>query len=142
MATFRLESDTLHRHQPEDSARNVWQGAVRSLQPMHDRVRVVIDGRPPVTATATPSALAELGLPTFARVWMCVRAGDIRCYGRPSRWECESTWVSGRHRREDANGERADPHLLRVVRGQVCDLLKKLAVGPLQRRKVELESAG
>ena len=61
MATFRLESDTLHRHQPEDSARNVWQGAVRSLQPMHDRVRVVIDGRPPVTATATPSALAELG---------------------------------------------------------------------------------
>ena len=91
MARFRLESGTLHRHQPEDSARNVWQGAVRSLQPMHDRVRVVIDGRPPVTATATPSALAELGLHTVARVRMCVKAGDIRCYGRPSRWECEST---------------------------------------------------
>jgi hypothetical protein len=98
MARFRLESDTLHRHQPEDSARNVWQGTVRSLQPMHDRVRGVIDGRQSfidgrqsVIETAPPSALAELGLHTVARVRMCVKAGDIRCYGRPSRWECEST---------------------------------------------------
>ena len=81
MAMFRLESDTLHRHQPEGSARNVWQGTVRSLQPVHDRVRVVIDGRPPVIATATPFAFAELGLLAVARVWMSVKAGDIRGYG-------------------------------------------------------------
>ena len=84
MAVIRPESVTLHRHQPEGSARNVWQGTVRSLQPMHDRVRVVIDGRPPVIATVTPSALAELRLLPGASVWVSVKAVEIRGYVRAS----------------------------------------------------------
>lgn len=82
MAVIRPESVTLHRLQPEGSARNVWQGTVRSLQPMHDRVRVLIDGRPPVIATVTPSALAELGLHAGAPVWVSVKAVEIRGYRR------------------------------------------------------------
>ena len=82
MAVIRPESVTLHRLQPEGSARNVWQGTVRSLQPMHDRVRVFIDGRPPVIATVTPSALAELGLHAGAPVWVSVKAVEIRGYRR------------------------------------------------------------
>ena len=84
MAVIRPESVTLHRHQPEGSARNVWQGTVRSLQPMHDRVRVIIDGRPPVIATVTPPALAELGLHAGAPVWVSVKAVEIRGYLRAS----------------------------------------------------------
>ncbi len=84
MAVIRPESVTLHRLQPEGSARNVWQGTVRSLQPMHDRVRVLIDGRPPVIATVTPSALAELGLHAGAPVWVSVKAVEIRGYLRAS----------------------------------------------------------
>lgn len=82
MAVIRPESVTLHRLQPEGSARNVWQGTVRSLQPMHDRVRVFIDGRPPVISTVTPSALAELGLHAGAPVWVSVKAVEIRGYRR------------------------------------------------------------
>lgn len=85
LAVIRPESVTLHRHQPEGSARNVWQGTVRSLQPMHDRVRVLIDGRPPVIATVTPSALAELGLLAGAPVWVSVKAVEVRGYRGPNR---------------------------------------------------------
>jgi hypothetical protein len=57
---------------------------------MHDRVRIVIDGRPPVMTVATPPSPAELGLRARARVRVSVKAVDIGGYCRASRWECGS----------------------------------------------------
>ncbi len=80
----RPESVTLHRHQPEGSARNTWPGIVRSLQPSHDRVRVLIDGEPSVVAVVTPAAIAELGLVTGTPVWLSMKAVDLAVYPSPA----------------------------------------------------------
>ena len=80
----RPESVTLHRHEPEGSARNIWQGTVGSLQPSHDRVRVLIEGEPAVVAVVTPAAVAELGLVTGTRIWMSMKAVDLAVYRSPA----------------------------------------------------------
>ncbi len=75
---------TLHRHRPEGSARNVWPGTVASLQPSHDRVRVLVDGEPGVVAAVTPGAVAELGLSKGTPVWMSLKAVDLDVYPSPA----------------------------------------------------------
>ena len=80
----RPESVTLHRQLPEGSARNIWQGIVGSLQPSHDRVRVLIEGAPAVVAVVTPAAVAELGLVKGTPVWMSMKAVDLAVYRSPA----------------------------------------------------------
>ncbi len=84
LAVLRPESISLHRDQPEGSARNVWQGVITSIQPSHDRVRVLVDGQPSVIATVTPSAIAELDLSKGSSVWMSLKAVDVSAYSAPS----------------------------------------------------------
>lgn len=79
-AVLRPESIGLHRSPPEGSARNVWQGTITSLQPSHDRVRVLIDGEPSVVATVTPAAVAELGLAKGSSVWLSLKAVDLEVF--------------------------------------------------------------
>ena len=83
-AVVRPEAVTLHRHQPEGSARNAWPGVVASLQPSHDRVRVVIDALPSIIATVTPAAITELGLSRGSPVWMSLKAVDVDVYASGS----------------------------------------------------------
>lgn len=84
LAVVRPESVTLHRQRPEGSARNVWPGQVTSVQPMHDRVRVHVDGTPPIIATVTPAAIADLRLARGVDVWMTVKAVEIDAYPTPA----------------------------------------------------------
>jgi molybdate transport system ATP-binding protein len=70
-------SITVHATAPSGSARNVWTGAVESVEPIGDRVRVRIRGVVPLTAEVTPAALAELGLVTGGLVWTSVKATDV-----------------------------------------------------------------
>jgi molybdate transport system ATP-binding protein len=62
------------------SARNTWPGTVAGLTLLADRVRLDIDGEPPVVADVTPAAVAELGLHAGATVWVSVKATDLDVY--------------------------------------------------------------
>ena len=84
LCVIRPEAVTLHRTHPEGSARNVWQGRVLAIQGSHDRVRVVIDGEPSVTAAVTPAAVAELGLVPDMPVWLSLKAVDLAVYPSPA----------------------------------------------------------
>ena len=84
LAVLRPESIAVHRHQPEGSARNSWPGVVTSLQPSHDRVRVLVDAEPSVIATVTPGSVAELGLTKGSAVWLSLKAVDIDAYATPA----------------------------------------------------------
>lgn len=84
LAVLRPESISLHRSAPEGSARNVWQGLVTSLQPSHDRVRVLVNATPSVIATVTPASVAELHLAKGAPVWLSVKAVDFEVYATPA----------------------------------------------------------
>jgi len=80
LAVVRPEAVTVHRHRPEGSARNCWQGTVSSLQPARERVRLLIDGEPSMIATVTPAAVAELGLTRGTHVWLSLKAVDVDVY--------------------------------------------------------------
>jgi molybdate transport system ATP-binding protein len=84
LAVIRPEAVTIHRQHPEGSARNVWQGTITGLQPAHDRVRVLVDGQPPVIAAVTPSSVAELSLVKGSQVWLSVKAVDVDVYSTPA----------------------------------------------------------
>ena len=79
-AVVRPEAVTLHRQEPEGSARNSWQGIVSSLQPSHDRVRVIVEALPPMIAAVTPAAVADLSLTKGSPVWMSLKAVDVDVY--------------------------------------------------------------
>lgn len=79
-AVLRPESIGLHRSAPQGSARNVWQGTITSLQPSHDRVRVLVEAEPAVVATITPAAVAELGLAKGSSVWLSLKAVDLEVF--------------------------------------------------------------
>ncbi|KQX62851.1 ABC transporter ATP-binding protein [Angustibacter sp. Root456] len=76
---------SLHAEHPvPGSARNVWQGTVDGLEPLHDRVRVHVDAQPPVLVDVTPGAVAELRLVPGARVWLTVKATEVEVYPDPA----------------------------------------------------------
>ncbi len=85
LAVIRPESITVHRHEPEGSARNTWPGTVSAITPMLDRVRVHVEGRPSLVATVTPDAVADLRLSPGASVWLSLKAVDLDVYATPTR---------------------------------------------------------
>ena len=74
------QSVSLHRLQPEGSARNVWSGTVADLDRRADRVRVRVDGPVALVAEITPAALAALSLAPGERVWVSVKATEVTGY--------------------------------------------------------------
>ena len=70
----------LHRVRPEGSARNVWPGEVGGLDLEGGRVRVRVEGRPPIVAEVTPAAVAALGLAEGVGVWASVKATEVSVY--------------------------------------------------------------
>ena len=89
LAVLRPEAITLHLLRPEGSARNVWQGRVRALTPMHDRIRVSIDALPPVVATITHSALADLKLSVGTPIWVSAKTLTIEAFKVGAKKELE-----------------------------------------------------
>ena len=70
----------LHRSQPEGSARNVWMAEAGGLDFQGDRVRVQVNGSPPIVAEVTPAAAAELHLRDGGPVWVSLKATEIEVY--------------------------------------------------------------
>ena len=80
----RPEAVTIHRQRPEGSARNAWAGVVAGLQPMHDRVRVQVEGAPSIIATVTPDAVAALHLMPGTEIWVSVKAVELDAHAIPA----------------------------------------------------------
>ena len=88
LVAFPPTSVTLHRREPEGSARNVWQGHIAGLEQHAHTVRVQVTstgadgspGHPPVLADVTPVAAAELELAPGAPVWVSFKATDTHVY--------------------------------------------------------------
>ncbi len=71
---------SLHRRRPEGSARNVWRGRIDTVEPVGDRLRVRVDGSPPVVAEVTPGAAHDVGLTESTEVWVAVKATEVDVY--------------------------------------------------------------
>jgi len=71
---------TMHRSKPEGSARNAWLGDASGLHLHGDRVRVQVDGSPPIVAELTPAGAADLRLAEGGPVWVSVKATEIDVY--------------------------------------------------------------
>lgn len=82
LVAFPPTSVTLHRHQPEGSARNVWAGTIAGLEQHAHTVRVRVEAprHPPVLADVTPAAVAELELVVGAPAWVSFKATDTHVY--------------------------------------------------------------
>jgi molybdate transport system ATP-binding protein len=76
----RPQAVTVHRDQPDSSARNTWPATVADLAADHDRVRVQLVGPVPLVAEVTPAAVADLDLTPGAEVWVSVKAVDLAVY--------------------------------------------------------------
>jgi molybdate transport system ATP-binding protein len=77
---IRPQAVTVHRHEPDSSARNTWPATVADLAADHDRVRVQLAGPVPLVAEVTPAAVADLDLVPGAEVWVSVKAVDLAVY--------------------------------------------------------------
>src|SRR5213075_3232265 len=70
----------IHRTRPDGSPRNAWPGRVGAVEPLGDRFRVQVDGRPSVVAEVTGAAVRDIGLADGADVWVAVKATEIDVY--------------------------------------------------------------
>ena len=96
----RPQAVTVHRTEPEGSARNTWPAVVAELEADHDRVRVALEAIPvpgprsdtgpglldgahdTIVAEVTAAAVADLDLTLGTPVWASVKAVDLTVYER------------------------------------------------------------
>jgi molybdate transport system ATP-binding protein len=71
---------SLWREQPQGTPRNVWSGVAAGLELLGDRVRVRVEGQPPIVAEVTPAAVTALRLDEGGEVWVSVKATEIEAY--------------------------------------------------------------
>jgi molybdate transport system ATP-binding protein len=74
---------TLYARLPEASAQNVFLGTVREIipePPVGDRVRVVLDARPPLVVEVTREAVGGLGLHEGMRIHAAFKATGVHVY--------------------------------------------------------------
>ena len=70
----------LYRTRPDGTPRNLWEGRASNLDLQGDRVRVRLEGSPPIVAEVTPAAVRDLGLDRGDNVWISVKATEIMVY--------------------------------------------------------------
>ena len=81
LVAVRPSAVALELHPPhEASPRNAWPGTVTGVERLGDRVRVAVDGPPPILADVTALAVAELRLEPGRPVWTSVKATEIDVY--------------------------------------------------------------
>jgi molybdate transport system ATP-binding protein len=84
LVAVRPSAITVHRRPPStSSARNVWSGVVDGVEPLPDRVRIHVDGRPAVLVDVTPDAVRDLDLARGRQVWLSVKATETDVYPQP-----------------------------------------------------------
>jgi molybdate transport system ATP-binding protein len=81
-ATIAPAAIAVHRHEPQGSPRNRWQGTVAHLDLLGDRVRVHVGAPVDLTAEVTPAAAAELALHEGQPVWLSAKATEVHAYPR------------------------------------------------------------
>ncbi len=79
-AAFSPSAVSLFGEQPSGSPRNVWRGAITSIAPHGDAVRVQIDAAVPLLADITPAAVATLKLVPGRQIWASVKATEVTIY--------------------------------------------------------------
>ena len=77
---IRPNAVSLHRGQPEGSARNVWPAQAGELYLVGDRARVRIEGPVPLIAEVTVGAVSALHLADGGTVWVSVKATEVDTY--------------------------------------------------------------
>lgn len=80
LAVLHPRAIALFPERPSGSPRNVWQAEVAAIEATGDRLRVRFSGEMPLVAEVTPAALAELSIAPGNRLWLAVKATEIRCY--------------------------------------------------------------
>ncbi|MFE7129302.1 ABC transporter permease [Streptomyces sp. NPDC057638] len=83
LAVIPPEAVSVHRQRPDGSPRNNWPGRVREITASGGRLRVLVVLQDPadgaeLVAEITPGAAAELGLGEGSRVWVSVKATEVR----------------------------------------------------------------
>lgn len=78
LITIRPNAIALHAQQPHGSPRNTWPTTIRSVEPLGDITRVVLDLPLPLSVDVTPGAVSALSLAPGADVWASVKATEIR----------------------------------------------------------------
>jgi molybdate transport system ATP-binding protein len=68
------------RQRPEGTTRNAWPGQISAVDLMGDRVRVLIEGKPSITAEVPPAAVDELKLDDGGELWVSVNPDAITMY--------------------------------------------------------------
>ncbi len=79
-ASFSPSAVSLYADRPAGSPRNVWSGAITTLAPHGDAVRVQVASEPPLLADVTPAALSALRLRPGDQVWASVKATEVSIY--------------------------------------------------------------
>ena len=80
LALIHPNAVSLHRTEPEGSARNRWREHITGFDLLGDRVRVRLDGELPLVAEVTPAAVAEMALIEGDTLWATVKATEITTY--------------------------------------------------------------
>jgi molybdate transport system ATP-binding protein len=81
-ATVPPSGVSLHRHEPEGSARNAWRLRIASVTMQGQSARVGLVGALPLTAEVTLESVTALGLQVGRDVWASVKATEVRTYPR------------------------------------------------------------
>jgi molybdate transport system ATP-binding protein len=81
LVAFRPNAVTVHRTEPEGSARNTWPAQVAEVWATGGTARVRLTGPVPLVAEVTTDAVAALDLAHAGQVWAAVKATELDVYG-------------------------------------------------------------
>ena len=80
LAVITPAAVSVSRQRPEGQQQNTWPGQISAVDLMGDRVRVRMDGAPPITAEVPPAAVDQLKLDDGGDLWASVSPADITVY--------------------------------------------------------------
>ena len=80
LAVITPAAVSVSRQRPEGQQKNTWPGQISAVDLMGDRVRVRMDGAPPITAEVPPAAVDQLKLDDGGDLWASVSPADITVY--------------------------------------------------------------
>ena len=80
LAVITPSAVSVSRQRPEGQRQNTWPGQISAVDLMGDRVRVRMDGAPPITAEVPPAAVDQLKLDDGGDLWASVSPADITVY--------------------------------------------------------------
>ncbi len=77
LITVAPRAISLHRDEPDGSARNAWPTTVAAVEPMGETTRIELGEPLPLTVEITPAATEDLGLAPGSPIWAAVKATEV-----------------------------------------------------------------